>query len=139
MNRKKITNTILAVGYCLPIAFAAVFMDWAKGQITFYWFYVAFMLSLFFIAFVEKKLWLAVLGNVVSAAVSYGVSLLFMKPEKWAEYSKLHTPQSWIITVSVIMLLLQILFWALIRWVAKRRKKQDDVQIKKVMKKNRRK
>ena len=127
MNRKKITNTILAIGYCLPLAFAAVFMDWAKGQITFYWFYVGLMLSLFFIAFVEKKLWLALIGNVVSAASSYGCSLLFMKPENWAEYAKLHTPQSWIITVSVIMAALQILFWVLIRWVAKRKKKQEVV------------
>ena len=125
MNRKKITNTILAIGYCLPLAFAAVFMDWARGQITYYWFFVGFMLALFFIAFVEKKLWLSIIGNVVSAAVSYGLSLLFMKPEKWAEYSKLFTPQSWIITVSVLVAVLQIVFWILIRWIAKKRKNKE--------------
>ena len=125
MNRKKITNTILAIGYCMPVAFAAVFMDWAKGQITYYWFYVGFMLALFFIAFVEKKLWLSIIGNLVSGAASYGLSLLFMKPEKWAEYSKLFTPQSWIITVSVLVAVLQIVFWMLIRWVAKRRKNKE--------------
>ena len=125
MNRKKITNTILAIGYCLPLAFAAAFMDWARGQITYYWFYVGFMLALFFIAFVEKKLWLSIIGNVVSAAVSYGLSLLFMKPEKWAEYSKLFTPQSWIITVSVLVAVLQIVFWILIRWIAKKRKNKE--------------
>ena len=125
MNRKKITNTILAIGYCLPLAFAAVFMDWAKGQITYYWFFVGFMLALFFIALVEKKLWITIIGNVLSAAVSYGLSLLFMKPERWAEYSKLFTPQSWIITVSVLLAVLQLVFWILIRGLAKRKKNKE--------------
>ena len=122
MKKQKITNWILAIGYCIPVAFIAVLMDWANENIVFYWFMFSLMLALFFIAFVAKKTWLAMVGNVVSTAISYGLSLVFMKSETWMSYSKIYTPQGWIITISVVVLLIQILTWLLIKWIAKRKK-----------------
>lgn len=112
MEKKKIVNWIWVIGYCIPFTFIGLLIDCLKGKLTGYWFMLAGILVLFIVAMLLKKTWVAFVGNVVSAAISYGLSLIFLKPEDWTYYIVIMTPQGMILTMAALLLAVQVILWS---------------------------
>ena len=117
---------ILLIGYCVPYVFLGVLFDCLKGSMTVYLIALAMMMILFIMSLVAKKSWAFLLGNVVSGAISYGLSFLFLKAEKWSWYTKPFTPQTLIIIEAVLILVVQVVIWIIVKRIRKKKNKKEE-------------
>lgn len=126
MEQKKRLNWGWALLYLVPFVFLGVLVDCLKGTMTVYWIALGIMAILFVVALVTKKSLFAFVGNVVSAAISYGLSLVFLKAEDWSHYTKPFTPQSLIIIEAALILIVQIVLWVIVKRIKKKRNKKNE-------------
>ena len=126
MEQKKRLNWLWALFYFIPFVFLGTLVDCLKGTMTGYWIALGGMMILFVISMFTKKSLIALIGNVVSAAISYGLSLVFLKAEEWSHYTKPFTPQSLIIGIAILLLIVQIALWVMVKKVKKNKEKKHE-------------
>ena len=99
---------IIAIFYALPFAYFAMAVDYIKGSILSY---VLMMVCLSFLTclfFKQKKLKIAILGNVVSFLMSYVCVIKFPLSGHWDCFFKPFTTEGMVIFLTVISLLIQL-------------------------------
>lgn len=101
-------KTIAAIFYAVPFAYLAMAVDYIKGSILSY---VLMMVCLSFLTclfFKRRKLWIAVLGNVISFLSSYICVLNFPVSENWGFFFKPFLPDTMVIFLTVVSLFIQL-------------------------------
>ncbi len=104
------THLLLLAGYAIPYIFLAMTEDFTFGTLWLYGVMLICLPLLTSIATKKRYLWTIVIGNVLNFLTSY-ICIACQNADHWDWYFKPFTAKLLLIVVSVIMLVIQSLFF----------------------------
>ncbi|WP_316569403.1 hypothetical protein [Neobacillus sp. YIM B06451] len=106
---KKIWVYFILIAYCFPFGYFAMYQDYKDGSMLGYLLLILGPAILAFISKLKGYPFLILIGNLLSAGVSFYFSNQMAGVDRWGYYFKPFTANSLLLTVSLISLIPQVI------------------------------
>lgn len=107
--KKMILNVLLIALYCFPFTYYAMYKDFSDASMVGYVFTIVLVTFNASLSALYGTKWAILIGNIISALVSYYFTANVTGPERWFGYFKPFQPTTLVIVVSILMLIPQMI------------------------------